>query len=321
MLCKQHAVVKHFFLLLREIHFLKTYLYSLVSIVITISSCSGNKNGDQSSKNGPAASKNSHLIDFAADGLENLNASGNMKDIICQNWEYKEDAADAKDADPSSDIDIVYRGYCIFKDGTMLKNPRGNMQMGKWSVDDKTKPVTISFVLDNSQAEVFQLAYLMPYEMKLSHTDEGKRKIIDLGSEAIRHIDLKEDPFYYSNNLWRIKPEKAETDEQIKLRLKNCIHFFVLFYDEKIKAHSDAISFSGLPSCFKWYGGGIFLQKENELQTKWVNSFYNREQAMKAYKLAGKLLSQKYNWPKKEGNWLKLNVAVLKQMESKVDSL
>lgn len=286
-----------------------------------MSSCSGNKRNDTDIKKGAGGSKDRQLIDFTASRLENLNASAVMKDIICQTWDYKDDAADAKDADPSSTVDIVYRGYCIFKDGTMLKDPRGNMQTGKWSVDDKTKPVTIRFVLSNDQTEVLPLAYLSPYEMKLSHLEGDKKEIIDLEAEGIRHNDLREDPFYISNNLWRLKPAKAENDEQIKGRLKSCIHFFILFYDQKINAHSDAVSFVGLPSCFKWYGGGIFLQKENELQVKWINSFYNKEQAMKAYKLAEKLLSQKYNWPKKEGNWLKLNVAVLKQMESRIDSL
>ena len=91
--------------------------------------------------------------------------------------------------------------------------------------------------------------------------------------------------------------------------------------EQKINAHSDVVSFIGLPSCFKWYGGGIFIQKQSEIQGKWINSFYNKEQAMKAYKLADKLLSYKYEWPKNERNWLKLNVAVLKQMEVKIDSL
>ena len=97
--------------------------------------------------------------------------------------------------------------------------------------------------------------------------------------------------------------------------------FFVLFYDQKIHAGSEAVSFVGLPSCFKWYDGGIFLQKKSELQSKWINTFYNKEQAMKAYELAEKLMNHKYSWSKKEANWLKLNVAVLQQMESRMDAL
>ncbi|MBK6633760.1 MAG: hypothetical protein IPG38_05110 [Chitinophagaceae bacterium] len=81
------------------------------------------------------------------------------------------------------------------------------------------------------------------------------------------------------------------------------------------------ISFWGLPSCFKWYGGGVFLKKETELKENWINCYYNKEQAMQAYALADKLLSQKYNWPKGEQNWLKLNLAVLEQMYKKLDDI
>ena len=82
-----------------------------------------------------------------------------------------------------------------------------------------------------------------------------------------------------------------------------------------------AVSFWGLPSCFKWYGGAIFIKKKDELKENWINCFYNEEQAMQAYKLADKLLSQKYNWPKGERNWLKLNLAVVELMYKKLDEV
>ena len=296
---------------------MKTYLYKLFFLIIVISGCAIKKDNDKNT----STNFKEKSIDFAVSGLENLNASENMKDIICQDWEYKEDAADAKDADPATTVDMVYRGYSLFSDGTMVKDIRGDMKEGIWKINEKVKPISIQFSLSNGETETYQLAYLVPYEMKLSRMEDGKKLIIDLGSEAIRHIDPKNDPFYITNNSWRIKALKPETDEQIKKRLKDCIHFFILFYDEKINAHSDNVSFIGLPSCFKWYGGGIFIQKENEIQTKWMNNFYNKQDAMKAYRLAHKLISLHYDWPKKETNWLKLNVAVLRQMESKIDSL
>ncbi len=290
-------------------------------MIVLINGCDGNKKHEPDIKQQSLKSKDNEAIDFAARGLENLNTSGNMKDIICQTWDIKEDIADAVDADPSSNIEMIYRGYCLFSDGSMVKDPRGIIQFGNWSMNDSVKPITINFSFANGEKEIYQLAYLMPYEMKLTRMNRGKKVIIDLSSQAIRNIDIKEDPFYVSNNLWRVKPAKSETDEELKLRLKNCIHFYVLFYNLMIHAESTAVSFTGLPSCFRWYGGGIYLQKENQIQNKWINTFYNKEQAMKVYKLADKLMSYKYEWPKKERNWLKLNLAVLKQMESRLDSL
>ena len=268
-----------------------------------------------------AAENKTAQIDFAAAEMEDLGVSNKMEDIICQDWDYYEDATDAAYADPASNIEVVYRGYSIFSDGSMIKDPRGNIHAGKWSINNKVKPITISFLLDNGQTETNELAYLMPYEMKFAKRDGDKKNIVDLRAAGIRYSDFRKDPFYISNNLWRFKPAIPESDEQIKNRLKSCIHFFILFYDHKIKADSKEVLFTGLPSCFKWYGGAIYLQKERELDNKWVNTFYNREEAMKAYQLADKLMSNKFTWPKKESNWLKLNVAVLRQMENKMDSL
>ena len=318
MLCN-YSVYKAFILLLKQIQYLKANLYLLFLLCILINGCNDHKKEVTNNKKQSARAKDDQPIDYASVGLENLDRPGSMSEIICQVWEYAEDAADAEDADPLSSIDFVYRGYCLFSDGSMIKDPRGNMETGKWAVNENVKPVVISFSLSNGSTETFKLAYLSPYEMKLRK--EGDENIIELNSEGIRFIDPKKDPFYISNNGWRFKPAKPESDEQIKERLRDCIRFFILFYEQKINAHSNTVSFIGLPSCFKWYGGGIYLQKEKELQQKWINSYYNKGQAMQAYKLADKLLSVKYKWPEKERNWLKLNVAVLKQMESKLDSL
>lgn len=269
-----------------------------------------------------AIQKAVQAIDYRSKGLEDLTQSHVMKNILCQTWDYKEDVADTRDLNVTSDLEVVYRGYCFFKDGTVVKDPRGNLKIGTWKVNEAVKPITISLEFAKGEKETSQLAYLMPYEMILTTiNDKVKKSTTDLSAEGVSNINLKEDPFYRDNVSWRIRPTSPETYKDIKQRLKNCIHFFVLFYDQKINAHSEKITFIGLPSCFTWYAGGIFLQKEGELQQKWINCFYNKEQALQAYHIAGKLLNEKYDWPKKERSWLKLNVAVLKQMENKIDAL
>lgn len=277
--------------------------------------CTGPEKKDQSTE------KRTAVIDYRSKGLENLAQSNIMKDILCQTWDYKEDVADTKDAIVSSGIDVVYRGYCFFNDGTLIKDPRGKLKIGRWLLNDQAKPISMIMSFDNAEKEIKRLAHLVPTEMILSTGTENDKAKIALSADAFRHINSMDDPFYTANILWRIKPTSPETDHAIRQRLKDCIHFFVLFYEEKINAEVKTVSFVGLPSCFNWYSGGITLQQENALQQKWVDCFYNNQQAMKAYAFADKLISKKYDWPKKENNWLKLNVAVLRQMENKIDSI
>jgi hypothetical protein len=244
-----------------------------------------------------------------------------MKDILCQDWENAEDAADASGLDITSALDIMYRGYSFFVDGNVVKNPRQDISMGKWVLNDLVKPISISMTFDNGKNETYQLAYLSPDKMKLAKITGEEKTTTDFSSEAIKNTNVKDDPFYTSNILWRIKPTAAETDKQIKQRLKDCIHFFILFYQQKIDAKSKAVTFVGLPTCFTFYSGGVSVQDENKLTKKWIDCFYNREQALKARRLADRLIREHFKLPSSASNWLYANLAILKAMEERIDSM
>ena len=126
--------------------------------------------------------------------------------------------------------------------------------------------------------------------------------------------------FYPANNMWRCKPPKPETDAEIHKRFKAFLHFFILYYEKEIATETDIITFEGFPSCFKWYRV-VFTWKRKGTGEPLVRLFYNPEQAMKAMVLLINCLRKRYNWPKNERSWLKMNVAVLKQMEARADSL
>lgn len=249
-------------------------------------------------------------------GYTNLRQSANLKDVLCQCWENKEDRNEAKEYGTPGDFEWVFRGYCFYKDGSVVKYPRGYMEVGKWDLDEESRPLVIKIKLDYNETDTVDLAMLTPVVLKLK---SGYNGLQEYSGTGLRPVDITRDPLYPSNNQWRFHPEKSENDAQIRARVKGCIHFFVLFYQNMIDTKAAFISFNGYPSCFTWYSGGIYMQKESELQKKWISCFYNKSDAMKGYALATRLLQQKYNWPKNEKNWLKLNLAVLQQMESRID--
>lgn len=301
---------------------IKPALFSVfILITVFLFSCEAKKKSSSEIADEEVSETQQAVKTFNDSRLENLNLSRQLKDIICQCWDYKSDIA-ALDAEPvESSLDIVLRGYCFFRDGSMIKNPRGELSMGKWDLDTTQKPIVVNIQLNNGEKEKFFIAYLMPYRLVLADRKEGRKLLTEMSSEAFRHLDDEQDPFYKKNIAWRIKPSSPESTEEIKQRLKACLHFFTLFYDRHIFSEQSTINFGGLPSCFRWYSGGIYLQKKEVLSRQWIRCFYNEEQAMKAYAMADELLSKKYNWPKNEPNWLGKNVAVLRQMEAKLDSL
>lgn len=261
-------------------------------------------------------------IDYKANGLIDLGESTSIKEIICQDWENKEDAADAEDVNPTSNpqIELQYRGYCFYGDGSVVKDPRGFVKTGKWRLIEEEKPISIAMEFNDGENLREVVGPFTPTKLILAGKKDIKSPAAYI-ARAFRHINMKDDPFYPANIWWMIKPAKPETDGEIKQRFKACLHFFYLFYKEYTAVPPKKVSFVGLPSCYNWYVGGIILQREKNIQQKWINCFYNEEQAMKAYKLADKLVSKKYDWGQNEGRWMKRSMGVLLQMEKRLDSI
>ncbi|MFZ1528525.1 MAG: hypothetical protein WAT19_07240 [Ferruginibacter sp.] len=283
-------------------------------LVFALSCNSGQKNNETATATEAVPEKDEAVV-FKQAGINDLSAADNMQDIICQCWDNKEDAADLAANNFVGDLEIVYRGFCFFKDGSMYKNQRSHLQAGNWQLLDKQKPYVISIKYKNGTSESYKLASLKPKAMSLALTGNEGNWLVEYEGEGFSHKIMDEDPFYKSNNEWRIKPPATETDARLRKRIVEMLHFWVLYYDHNINADLKVVNFTGLPTPYRWYAGGIYLKKEKELLQNWFDCFYNREQAIKAYKMAGDLLDVKYEWPKNESNWLKKNVYVLRQME------
>jgi hypothetical protein len=249
-----------------------------------------------------------------------LDTAENIYNILCQDWVLEDDAEGLEGMTESSEFEIPYRSFYFSTKGTFVKNPRNTFDHGTWTYDDATKIITLNNVIDKNK-DIYKIAKITADELIVVNVGENSTTNLKFIAPAKRFKNAEDEPFYLENNRWRIKPKNKESDSAIHQRLKENIHFFILFYKSVLAKDDKQVSFWGLPSCFKWYGGGIFLKKENELKQNWIDCFYNKGQAMQAYALADKLLAQKYTWPKGEQNWLKLNLAVLELMYKKIDEI
>ncbi len=249
-----------------------------------------------------------------------LDTAENIYNILCQDWVLKEDAEGLEGMNESSKFEIPYRSFYFSTKGTFVKNPRNTFDYGNWMYDDAAKTITLNNTIDKTK-DIYKIARVTSGELTLVNAGVKSATNLTFISSEKRYKNPDDEPYFLENNRWRIKPNAKESDAAIQQRLKENIHFFILFYRSALAKDDKTVSFWGLPSCFKWYGGGIFLKKENELKENWISCFYNKDQAMQAYALADKLLSQKYNWPTGESNWLKLNLAVAELMYKKIDEI
>lgn len=289
----------------------------LIVFAVLLCSCNNSGSGPKSKE---AVFVTQEPDEKRSDKLVYLDTAENIYNALCQGWVMEDDELSLSNMSEDSKFDIPYRSFYLAANGTFVKNPRNAVDYGTWFYDEDKKTITLNYSIEEGK-DIYKIAVLAPDELKLVNIGINSTTVLKFISKAKRFKEPEEDPFYVKNNLWRVKPEKKESDAAIRQRLKENIHFFVLFYRAAIERDDKTVSFWGLPSCFKWYGGGIYLKKEEELKDNWVDCFYNKEQAMKAHKLAEKLLEKKYDWPKKEHNWVKLNLAVLEQMYAKIDEI
>jgi|GEM_PF-5792687 len=248
--------------------------------------------------------------------LIDLEDAISAKQKISQRWDNKEDDKEVSNA--GGDLEMPFRGYYLFSDGSMVKNPKDDLTMGTWTFDEKQR--LLQFKLANGSTENYTVKSLDFKSLVLKNNAENGKEV-EYIADGFLHKDLKDEPFYPVNLQWRIKPKAPENDAALHKRIKNYLHFFYLYHFDNIERNEAFMPFYRLPSSLKFSGGAIYLTKEKELDKNWTNIFYNDADASKAYTILDKMISKKYVWNEKERDWRKQNAGVLKQMEAAIDSL
>ncbi len=288
--------------------------FSLLSLQFALLSCNSGENNTEADAEEEEIEKVS-VSGFNTAVLEPVSISNGFESILCQAWDYEDDIPEMPSQEAVA-MTVPYRGFIFYADGKFVQNPRGSFSVGTWNIKEENKHKTLRTKLNSGSSQSYYIVKLNATNLVLQEagTTESERKIFV--ASGLTFKNAANDPFALQNNLWRIAPVKPETDLQIQNRVKGFVHFFNLYYQYCIDADLKTINFSGLPSCYKWYSGGIYLKKPAELPANWIDCFYSKIQAQKGVDYAEQLLSKKYTWPKNETNWVKLNGAVLRQMDS-----
>lgn len=235
---------------------------------------------------------------------------------LCQYWEVT-------DADNPTYRDIYdhennvenFSGIIFMTDSTFLENPRGTMRYGKFIL--KGKVITAQF--DDGKKAVYTIENVEGDTMQFRRVEKEHTTILYVKGHRVFWQDASLNPYNKINSKWRIKPSKAENPQELNERLKECVQFYEYLFIGNAESENTEINFLGLPTCFKWYQGGIFVQSQKNLDKKWINCFYNEEQALQARQMMeDAVTTKKYNWDTTQTNWLKQTADVLKQIHDKM---
>lgn len=235
----------------------------------------------------------------------------NSPEYLFQSWEITDaEHPMVKDVFNNSDSIYNFPGLLFLKDSSVVENPRGLVRFGKFTMPDKKIKATFS---DGGTA-VYIIKTIRSTEMQLQRNEKNNQTLLYLKAEGKPFIAGKINPFEPSLNAWRIPPKKAESKEALKERLRQYVQFYVNFFDDNIQRDVKEINFVGLPNCFKWYNGGIYVQSESKLDKKFIRCFFSKEQALEARQMLEDVLGKKYKWDTAESDWMKQTAPVLKQI-------
>jgi hypothetical protein len=209
-----------------------------------------------------------------------------------------------------------YPELALFQDHSALLNPRCGLKTGTWNLDKENGEM--SLLWKDGSADLFIVRQRALRQMELAWHRGGDLALVRLKSDAIVHKHAEEDPYHPSNVTWMISPEAKETHDQLRHRIKACVHWYALFFMDNHNRQETEISFSGLPSCFEWYNGGIGMQSKSGLDKKWLACFYSEDQAYAAYDIiAGEIGKHELKWPEHPTSWVKQTGEVLQQLTNK----
>jgi hypothetical protein len=281
-------------------------------VVLLCFGCGNNAVKTDEEKNAATAADSMKAITTAYQKeLVNLSGNKNIPEILCQGWELQDDLESLSLSSEAEGM-MPFRSFYLSADSTYIKDPRNGMSYGRWEFNNAAKTITMQ--QKNGNRDVYKIGSLAVKELVAINSGIGSITKLKYVSSGKRYANPSSDPYHISNNLWRIAPKKAETDEALRSRLKAFLWFHILFYRDNLAKEEKTISFYGFPTCLKWYAGGIFIIKKEKLPDNWFACFYNKEQALKAYQMMDEIISKKYKWPKGNISWVKKNLSVLEQM-------
>lgn len=106
-----------------------------------------------------------------------------------------------------------------------------------------------------------------------------------LSADKDKVNNQKEDPYSKQNNLWRIKPSKAEDDDELNARVRNHVEFVKQLMQNVVDGRQTYISLHSFRTPLVISSDDIRVQPYNDITDGWNENFYDSTEAKKGYDL------------------------------------
>jgi hypothetical protein len=227
---------------------------------------------------------------------ETLEGSWQLQDInnTSQKSSFENEAAMMKTVSDGSLLSL-------FPDKTFTEiSGNGTYFHGEW---EKYASDKISF--HSAKGKEF---LALKWKPNLNHPSQlvFKSKAVELiySKAASRLENYLDDPYHIANNLWRMKPVKAESNEAIKSRLANYFKHFALILKAAKERKDNVVYFGFSSGPIQIYSGAIGILPYDKVSKDWKNTFHNEADAATAYLIFKNLLAKSNYKGSSAGNWV-----------------
>lgn len=222
------------------------------------------------------------------------------------------------DADNPEGSDIIQKedgvdympGIVFITDGGLTENPAGKLRTGSYERFGDS----ISAEYADGKKASYIIKSLNPDSLKLERTEGKDVSTLHYAATNTWWPSKERNPFSVENLAWTIKPKEAETDDQIKERCQGYIKFCQYYIEGYARGNATKISFVGLPNILNYYTGAISIPSDKNLNKKWLDCFYDKDDALKGYTMIRRAILKDYKWNNDEPNWIKQTGPVLEAM-------
>jgi hypothetical protein len=201
----------------------------------------------------------------------------------------------------------------FFPDGsfTQIRDDK-SYNAGKWSYDSSSRSVFLT--TERVTQEIGVQFKLAEGGLRVMTFDFNPTESMLLMEFAGPINGFREDPFYPENNHWRLKPARSETTAQIRERLRNyLLHNAYLLKAAKTR-EQDNLSWEFSEGIIRIYNPGIGIVKPDKIPASWINGFYSKDEAMKAYYMFDRQLRSGQYRGDGQGNWVEQNYRILNDL-------
>ncbi len=204
-------------------------------------------------------------------------------------------------------------GQWAFIEGT-LYHP------GQWTLDEPNNKIQCTYANPDSAATmVIKIRRMSSDSMVADLIRKDQIISVVLKTDHYKYATPEKCPWHPANNQWRIKPDHAETDGEIRMRFINHLRHYCMLLEAMLDNKGQTIVTKNSPSCIQLYTSGIGLRTADKIDRDWYSTFYDQKDAEKALIMFRKLLPADgvFTGPKTR-NWVSDNLTLLQRLMNRL---